>query len=72
MPRFVRKVSLQHIKVQSPPPLKITLILIDNSLKNPLIFFLPFNVPIEMQNNQPQYNLIFEKEEFGSILFLKA
>lgn len=72
MPRFVRKVSLQHIEVQSPPPLKITWILIDNSLKNPLIFFLPFNVPIEMQNNQPQYNLTFEKEKFGSSLFLKA
>lgn len=66
LPGFVGKISLQHIQVQSPPPLKITWVLIDNSLENPLIFFLPVTVPIGMQNNPSQYNLNTEKEEFGS------
>lgn len=57
---------LQHIQVQSPPPLEITWVLIDNSLENPLIFFLPVTVPTGMQNNPAQYNLSTEKEESGS------
>lgn len=66
LPGFVGKVPLQHIQVQSPPPLKITWVLIDNSLENPLIFFLPVTVPTGMQNNPAQYNLSTEKEEFSS------
>lgn len=57
---------LQHIQVQSPPPLEITWVLIDNSLENPLIFFLPVTVPTGMQNNPAQFNLPTEKEESGS------
>lgn len=66
LPGSVGKIPLQHIQVQSPPPLKITWVLIDNSLENPLIFFLPVAVPTRMQNNPSQYNLATEKEEFGS------
>lgn len=56
MPGFVRKVPLQRVQVQHPPPLKIAWVLVDNGLKNPPIFLRPVHVPTETQNYQPRYN----------------